>query len=113
MDDGAIRKFNALPAAVAVHGVIAADQCGDLSDTQFTNFLLELLHEIAAAVRRRVATIHEAVNKNAFHFLLLGHFQKREEMIDVRVHAAIAKQAHEMQLTLAATLHGLLKERHA
>src|SRR5882762_5254198 len=112
MDHGAIRKFDALLAVVAVHGVIAADERGDLSDTQFTNFLLELLHEIAAAVRRRVAAIHEAVNQDVLDFLLLGHFQQCEQMIDVRVHAAIAEQAHQMQSTLAATLHGLLEKRH-
>src|SRR6202030_3702981 len=33
-------------------------------------------------------------------------------MIYVRVHATVAKQTHEMQLTPTAALHGLLKERH-
>src|SRR5712671_1984154 len=112
MDNGAIGEFDALPPIVAIHGVVAPDQRGDLTDTQFANLLLESLHEIAAAVRRSIPAIHEAVDQDVLDFLLLGHFQQCEQMIDVRVHAAIAKQAHQMQSTLAATLHGLLKERH-
>jgi len=35
------------------------------------------------------------VDQDVLDFLLLGHFQQCEQMIDVRVHAAIAKQAHQ------------------
>src|SRR5260370_4333099 len=113
VDDGAIGEFDALPAIVAVHGVIAADQGGNLPDAEFTTFLLELAHEIAAAARRRVAAVHEAVDENVFHLLLLGHFEQREEMMDVGVHAAIAEQTHQMQMALAAAFHRLLEQRHA
>src|SRR5258707_871545 len=111
MDNGAIGKLDALPAVVAIHGVIASHQSGKLPDAEFANLLLESLHEIAAAVRRSIPAIHEAVDQDVLDFLLLGHFQQCEQMIDVRVHAAIAEQAHQMQSTLAATLHGLLEKR--
>jgi hypothetical protein len=52
------------------------------------------------------------VDKHFFHFLLLGHFQQREQMLNVRVHAAIAQQSYKMQLPRPAALHRLLKKRH-
>src|SRR5882762_207972 len=112
MDNGPVGEFDALPPSVAIHGVVAPDQRGDLTDTQFANLLLESLHEITAAVWRSIPAIHEAVDQDVLDFLLLGHFQQCEQMIDVRVHAAIAKQAHQVQSTLAATLHRLLEKRH-
>ncbi len=74
--------------------------------------MLQLADEVAAAVWRRVAAVHEAVNEDALDFLLLGHFEQREEVLDVRVHAAVAQESDEVQLVLAAALHRLLKERH-
>ena len=53
------------------------------------------------------------MDENALDFLLLGHFEQREEMLDVRMYAAVAEQAQQMELALATALHGLLKERHA
>src|SRR5439155_8481910 len=78
----------------------------------FAHFLLKLSNKIDAAVGRRVAAVHEAVDKNVFDFLLLGEFEQREKMLHVRVNAAIAEQSEEMQLTLAASFHGLLKKRN-
>jgi len=49
--------------------------------------------------------------KTFFDFPLLGHFEEGEEVVDVRVHAAVAEEADEMELALAAVLHGLLEER--
>ena len=42
---------------------------------------------------------------------MLGHFEEGEEVVDVRMDAAVAEQADEMELALAAALHGLLEER--
>ena len=112
MNHRAIGELDALPAIVAIHGVVAADERGDFADAELAHFLLQLLDEVAAAVRRRVAAVHEAMDKDVFHFLLLGHFEQREKMLNVRVHAAVAEQSKEMQLALAAALHGLLKKRH-
>jgi len=108
---GAIGEFDALPAVVAIHRVVAADEGSDFADAEFAHFLLELADEVAAAVGRSVAAVHEAVDEDFFDFPLLGHFEEREEMVDVRMYAAVAEEADEMQLALAAALHGLLEER--
>ncbi len=63
-------------------------------------------------MRRRVAPIHKTVDENVFNLLLLGHLQQREEMVDVRVYAAVAKQSHQVQLPLPAAFHRLLEKRH-
>ena len=110
--DGAVGQLHALPAIIAIHGVVTADESGDLSDLQLAHLLLQLADEIAAAVRRRVAAVHEAMDEDFLDFLLLGHFEQREKMLDVRVHAAIAEQAEEVELALAAALHRLLKQRN-
>ena len=112
MRHGAICQLDALPAIVAVHRVIAAHHRGDFSDAQLPHFLLQLADEIAAAVWRSVAAVHEAVHENFFYLVLLGHFQQRKQMVDVRMHAAIAEQTQKMQLALPAAIHGLLKQRH-
>ena len=64
-----------------------------------------------AAVRRRVAPVHEAVDENALDVLLARHVQQREKMLDVRVHAAVAQQTHQMQLARAAALHRVEQQR--
>src|SRR5208283_1376417 len=111
VDEGAIGEFDALPAVVAVHGVVAANEGGDFADTEFAHFLLEFADVIAAAVGRGVAAVHEAVDEDLFDFPLLGHFEESEEVVDVGMHTAIAEQADEVELALAAALHGLLEER--
>ena len=112
MNQRAVGQLDALPAIVAVHRVVAADERGDFADLQLAHFLLELAHEVAAAVRRSVAAVHEAVDENFLDLLLLGQFEQREEMRDVGVHAAVAEQADEVELALAAALHGLLEQRN-
>src|SRR5215813_9528075 len=111
MYDRAVGHFDAFPAIVAVHRVVAADQRCNFTDTQFAHFLLKLLHELFATVRRGVAAIHETVHENSFNFVALGHFQQRKKVFDVRVDAAVAQQAEKMKLALAAALHRLLEKR--
>ena len=62
-------------------------------------------------MRRRVAAVDEAMDEHALHFVLLRHSQQREQVLDVRVHAAIAQQAHQVQLPLAAALHRVQQQR--
>jgi hypothetical protein len=111
VDDGAIGQFDALPAIVAIHGVVAADERGNFADAQLAHFLLQLADKILAAVRRRVATVHETVHENFCHAGLLGHFKQREEVLDMGMYAAVAEQSHEVQLMAAAAIHGLLEQR--
>src|SRR5271163_135086 len=53
------------------------------------------------------------MDENFIDVVLLGHFKKGEEVMDVRVHAPIAEQTKEMKLARAGALHGLLEERNA
>ena len=103
---GAIGFFDAIPAIVAVHGIVAADDGGDLADAVLAHFLFERLQKIDAAVGRGVAAVYEAVNEDARDFIFAGHAQQSIEMLDVGVHAAVAEEAEQMELTRAAAFHG-------
>ena len=71
----AISQLDAFPAVVAVHRVVAPHQRCCLAYSQLAHLLLQLTHVVAPAVRRRVASVHEAVHKHSFHFLLFRHLQ--------------------------------------
>ena len=113
MNHGAVGFLDALPAIVAVHGVVAADDGGNLADAVFAHFLFERAQEIDAAIGRGVAAVHEAVDENARDFIFAGHAQQRVEMFDVRVDAAIAEEAEEVELAGAAAFHGFEEQRLA
>ena len=85
---------------------------GDFADAEFAHLLLQFTDEVSATVWRGVAAVHEAMDEDLFDFFFFGHFEKSEEVMDVRVHAAIAEQPEEMELALAAALHGFLKQRN-
>ena len=108
----AVGQLDAFPAIVAVHGVIAAHDRRNLADAQLAHLLLQLAHVFLPAVRWRVPAIHEAMHKDLFDLVPLGHLQQDKQVMDVRVHAAIAQQAKKMQLPLPATLHRLLEQGH-
>jgi hypothetical protein len=101
----AVSFFDALPAIIAVHGVIAAADAGNLADAVFAHLLLELSHVVDAAIRRRIAAIGEAMDKNARDSLLLGHAQQGEKVLQLGMNAAVADEAHQVELVFAATLH--------
>jgi len=111
VDDGAVGALDALPAVVAVHGVVAACKGGDAPNSDLAGFLLQLLDVFDAAMRRRVAPIREAVDENTLDVLLAGHPQQSIEMLHVRVYAAIAQEAEQVQIARAAALHGLDEQR--
>ena len=110
MNDGAIGFFDAFPAVVAVHGVVTSADARDAADAELAHFLFELAKKIYAAFGRSVAPVHEAVDENILDFIFARHLQQGEEMIDVRMHAAVAEEAHQMQLPSAPALHGFEKQ---
>src|SRR6266436_8998926 len=112
MHHRAVSEFDALPAIVAIHGVISSNQRRDLSHSKLAHLLLKLLHKVASAVRRGLASIHEAVHENTFHFLPLRHFEQRKKMLNVRMDAAIAQQSEKMKLPQPPALHRFLKQQH-
>ncbi len=111
VNHGAISALDALPAVIAIHGVVAPGERCNPPASDLAYFLLQLLDKIHAAMRRRVAAVHKAVDKHALNTLLSRHPQKRKKMLYVRVHASIAQQAEEMQIALAAAFHGLDEQR--
>src|SRR5205085_4402524 len=96
----------ALPAAVAIHGVIAPADAGHFAAI-FAHRLLQLLHVSGAASGQRIAPIHKGVNEDAFHSILLRHLEQGIKVVLVGVHAAIGEQAEKMQLAAigAGMLH--------
>src|SRR5712691_508401 len=107
----AIGLFDALPAVVAVHGIVAPDDRRNLPAAEFAKLLLQLTQKIRAARGRSVAPVQEAMHKDALDLVLARNAEQREHMLDVRVHAAITQQAQQVQLPLAPSLHSLEKQR--
>ena len=93
VNHGAIGALDAFPAIIAIHRVVAADDAGNLPGLKFLQVVLQLIEKFRAAVRRSVASVHEAVDEDAFDFLFARQFQQREKMIDVRMNAAVAEQS--------------------
>ena len=106
------RLRNALPAAVAIHGVVAPAHGGNLASVVFTHFLLELFEVSGAIGRQGVTPVHEGVNEDARDAILLRHCQQRVQMSLVRVNASVREQTKEVQAASAAAriLHG--SEQH-
>ena len=92
---------NALPAPVAIHGVVASVHGGDLAAVVFAHLLLQLFQVSRAIGGQSIAPVHESVHEDAVHPVLLGHLQQRVKMSLLRVHAAIGHQAEKMQAPLA------------
>jgi hypothetical protein len=88
---GVVGELDALPTIVAIHRIVAANHGGNFADAELAHFLPQLLDEFATAVRRSIAAVHEAVDKNVFDSLPFGEFEEREKMLDVRVNAAVAE----------------------
>ena len=103
---------DALPATVAVHGVVASVDRRDLAAVVLAHLLLQLLEVSRAVGGQRVAAVHEGVHEDAVHAVLLRHLQQRVEMRLLRMHAAVGKQSEQMQPPLAGArmLHGI--EQH-
>jgi hypothetical protein len=51
------------------------------------------------------------VDENIFDFIFAGHLEEREEMIQVRMDAAVAHKAEKVELTRATAFHGFEKKR--
>src|SRR5438094_8650093 len=64
----------ALPATVAVHGIVTSIHGSDLSRVVLTHFLLELLQIPSAAGGQRVPPVHKGVHENALNVALASHF---------------------------------------
>ena len=86
-----------LPAAVAVHGVVAAADGGDVAGADFAECLLELLEVAEAAGGHGVAAVHEGVDEDAGELVLGGHAEEGVEVALVGVDAAVGEEADEVE----------------
>ena len=75
-DHGVEGLGNALPAAVAVHGVVASVDGSDLAGVVLAHLLLQLFQISGAVGGQGVAAIHEGVHEDAVNSVLLGHLQQ-------------------------------------
>ncbi len=92
--DQLIGLGHTLPALVAVHGVIAADDADDLSVIAEPG--LEVAHIAGPGVRRGVAPVHPGVN----HHRDAGGMKQRRQgdgMVLMRMHAAGRNEAEQMR----------------
>ncbi len=69
-----------LPAIVAVHGIIAADDRGDPPAAEPGHLRLQLRKILRGAARRCIATVEKGVNQDLFDALRPGHFEQSIKM---------------------------------
>ncbi len=98
----------ALPALVAVHGVVAAVDGGDFADAVLAHLLFELGDVARAGGGAGVAAVHEGVDEDALKAVLAGSAKEGVEVLLVGVDAAVGDEAEEMKLAAAVlgALHG-------
>ena len=96
-DHGVESLLLLLPAEIAVHGVVAATDAGELADVVFLKFRVKLFEEAEAAGGQRVAAVHEGVDEDVGEFVLRGEAQECVEVAAVGVDAAIGDEADEMK----------------
>ena len=89
VDHGGIGLFDALPAVITVHGVVAAHDRGHLAHADFLEFFHELLHIVLAAGGGHVPAVQEAVDEHLLKASLFRHFQKGVQVGVMAVHAAV------------------------
>ena len=87
---------HAVPALVAVHGVVAAGDRGDLP-AEFRERRLEARDVAGRGPGRRVAPVREDVHPDARHAGLARELQESFEVALVRVDPAVGHQPHQVQ----------------
>ena len=106
VDDQLVGLLHAVPAVVAVHGEVAADQAGDTALTQAGEGGLEQFDGALRALRRGVAAVEEGVQVDFLGAALSRQLGHGDQMILVAVHATVGKQAEDVH-RLAGT-YGLV-----
>ena len=100
--DGAPRTFDALPAVVAVHGVVASGDCCRSPPCRCRRKArappLPAGFEVAgAALRRHVPAVHEAVHHDMRHTRRLRGAHEGMQVPVRRVDAPVGDKPHEVQ----------------
>ena len=92
-----IGQLDAFPALVAVHGIIAAGDYTDRSARYLSQKGFQLLDISEPGSRRHIAPVHEAVHVNRGNVLRSSQRNRRLDVIDVAVHAAVGNKTHDVQ----------------
>ena len=93
--DRVVGELGPLPAAVAIHRVVAAADRGDAPGV--AQPALELLEVAGRGLRQRVAPVGERVHDEVGHALLRGELDAGLDVLPARVHAAVGDEAHQVQ----------------
>ena len=107
--EGSVGLLHAIPAVVAVHGVVTAGDGSDLAHAQLVQLCLQLVDVALAGIGGNVTAVHDGMNVNFLGAHILGHVQQAEQVLDVAVHAAGRQQAHQVDglAVLDGSLHGV------
>jgi hypothetical protein len=93
--------LDAVPALVAVHDVVTADNRRDLTKANLLGEGQQVLEVTLTALGVAVAAVTKEVNVDLGHTNLLSDLEERLEVVDVRVHTAIRDQTAKVQSTVA------------
>ena len=96
-DEHPPRGLDAVPAAVAVHGVEAADDAPHAGVAGLLAPALDRLQVAGSGVRRRVAAVGEGVDDHLGNAEVGGHPDQRLQVLHARVDPAVADQADQVE----------------
>ncbi len=89
VDEQVVGSLEAVPALVAVHREVPADDRADTAGAGPGHPLLHTRQEAGARVGRRVAPVGEGVHDQVGHLQLRGEVDQRLEVLEARVHAPV------------------------
>ena len=95
-DEQVVCNLHAFPTLIAVHCIEAANDAGDDGVACLVAFVDELFDEADAALRVGIATVHKAVDVSFAYAVFLTNLDEFEEVVERRVYAAVAGQAHQV-----------------
>ncbi len=91
-----VGRFHAVPAVVAIHGIVAAHDRGNAADAEALQFGRGLLQGWFCAAGRHVTAIEEGVDVNFLRATCGGKFGSGNNVVFVAVYTTGRHQTHEM-----------------
>jgi hypothetical protein len=99
--EGVNSDLDAVPALVAVHGVVAANEGDELTGTNLLGSVKEVLDVLGRRLGGSVTAVAERVDVDVRDTSLLSGTDEGEEVVDVRVHTTVREEAHEVDAAVA------------
>ena len=112
IDQQLVGGGDAIPALVAVHRVVAADDGGDARAGGFRAHAVHERQRCGGAARRRVAAVEECVDEDSRHARGRRHADQRGDLPLVAVHAAGGEQAQHVHCRTVAPRRGQRGGKH-